>query len=417
MSIAEGIQCRVGYKEYASGAITANTLPTPATDPGVSGAQILRRVTSTINLNKESYQSAEVRTDRQIVDFRHGVGRVAGSITGELSGKTYQDLFEAAVRGTWEAPITASQSDFTSMAATLGSGSGTFTAGGGSFITKGFRVGHIIRFTNLSDADNNSKNFVILAIPTAKTLTVYPSPDTMSADTSFTMASIGRRLIIPSTGFQSRKFAFEHYYQDLDIAKFFAECRIAGFNIGLPASGLATCEFPVMGRDQDILSSTNAPFFINPAAETTTGIFAAVNGLIRVGGTTVGVVTGLTLSEVSTPASDAVVGQPFVPEIFLGRHNLTGTISAELQDGTFLSNFQNEDEISVLVYLTASNVAAPQAMTLFLPRIKFADAANPAQGEGAQLINLPFQALKSTASETTAGVAATTFQLCDTESA
>lgn len=36
-------------------------------------AQYLRRVTSSLDLTKETYQSNEMRADRQIGDFRHGV--------------------------------------------------------------------------------------------------------------------------------------------------------------------------------------------------------------------------------------------------------------------------------------------------------------------------------------------------------
>jgi hypothetical protein len=73
---------------------------------------LLRRVSSTLNLVKDTYQSAEVRTDRQIVDFRHGVKRVTGMISGEWSPGTYWDFMEAVCRGTEQAAITFSNADF-----------------------------------------------------------------------------------------------------------------------------------------------------------------------------------------------------------------------------------------------------------------------------------------------------------------
>jgi hypothetical protein len=88
MPISEGVQSRIVYKAYSSGSITANSEPDTATDPGTSGGQVLRRVSSSLNLVKDSYQSEEIRTDRQITDFRHGLRRVEGSISGELSPRT-----------------------------------------------------------------------------------------------------------------------------------------------------------------------------------------------------------------------------------------------------------------------------------------------------------------------------------------
>lgn len=412
MSLAEGVQARVAYKAYATGVITANTQPTSSSDPGAASAQELRRVSSSMNLTKEDYESNEIRGDRQIVDARHGTRRAVGSITGEFSPGTYGDFFEAACRGTAEAAVSASQSDFTSVSADNTTSKFTFTAG--DPVTAGFMVGHIIRFTNLSDAQNNSKNFLILSFGGAsnREVTVYPAPDTMTADTDFTVASIGQRIYVPSSSFVSRKFGIEHYYTDIDVARLFTECRSGGFNLQLPATGLATAEFPFLGRDQEIYTASNAPFFTSPTAATTTGILAAVNGLIRVGGTTVGVVTGMQLQMNLNPTADPVVGQDFVPEIFLGRAMVTGQLSANFEDETFLNNFADEDELEILAYLTASNADAAEAVSLYLPRVKLSNADAPAQGEGAQIINMPFRALKYTGSG--AGIETTTFQLCDT---
>jgi hypothetical protein len=76
---------------------TYGTLPTAAS------AQLLRRVKSEVNLAKETYASNELRTDFQIADFRHGVRRVEGSLSGELSPGTYKDFFSYALKRDWAA--------------------------------------------------------------------------------------------------------------------------------------------------------------------------------------------------------------------------------------------------------------------------------------------------------------------------
>ena len=56
------------------------------TVPVAASAQSLRRVTSDLDLRKDTYQSNEIRTDYQVADFRHGVRRVGGSLKGEVDG-------------------------------------------------------------------------------------------------------------------------------------------------------------------------------------------------------------------------------------------------------------------------------------------------------------------------------------------
>src|SRR5574340_1406595 len=91
--MGSGIAKRVQYKvESVYGTVPAATGPV---------GQSLRRVTSDLNLTKETYQSNEIRTDYQVSDFRHGVRSVAGTINGELSPGTYEDFFAAALMQEW----------------------------------------------------------------------------------------------------------------------------------------------------------------------------------------------------------------------------------------------------------------------------------------------------------------------------
>jgi hypothetical protein len=372
----------------------------------------LRRVSSTLNLAKDTYQSNEVRTDRQIQDFRHGVKRVTGSISGELSPGTYFDFIEAACRGTKSASVvTLTEADLTS--ATFDSTASTVVFGGGDPVTLGLRVGDVIRFSSLATAGNNATNFLITGFSGSNlTVGIYPAPITETADTAFTVATVGKSIYVPSSSFVSRKFGVETYSSDIDISQLYTECRVGGFTMKLPATGMGTIEVPMMGRDMEVYTAGAAPFFTSPSAETTTGCIAAVNGLLRVAGSTVGVVTGLDIQMNLNPSSDAVVGQNFVPEIFLGRANVSGQVTAFLQDETFINYFKNETEISILAYLTASSAAAADAITVYLPRVKVGGATVGTTGEGGQSITMPFQALK--ADGTGAGDVATTIRITDT---
>lgn len=411
MSLGEGVSCRIAYKAYSTGAIQSNVQPDSSIDPGAADGQILRRTSSTLSLTKDTYQSAEVRTDRQIGDYRHGVKRVTGSLNGELSPGTYWDFVEAVLRGTETAAVAKSEAELTSVAAD--NATSKFTFGGGDPVTEGYRVGMVIRFTNLSEALNNSKNFLITGFSGAsnRDVSVHPAPTTMSADTAFNVTSVGKRVFTPASGHVSRKFAIEHYFADLGIFGLFTECRVGGMNFNLPATGMATVEIPMMGRDMETGSGGSAPFFTAPADVTGTGILAAVNGLIRVQGVNQGVITGAQVNINLSPESPAVVGQNFAPEIFLGRTEVSGQLTAFFEDLTLLNYFRNETEISVLLYLLASSADAADAMTIFLPKVKLGNAQAGVEGEGGVPLTLPFQALRYLGSAP--GVDQTTIAVCD----
>jgi hypothetical protein len=392
VSLQENVGVRLSYKAYASGAITANTEEDTASAPGASSAQQLRRVASTLNLRKNTYQSNEIRTDRQIADFRHGPHRVEGEISGELSPGTYWDFMEAVFRGTEAAVITKGPSHFTSIAAT--NGSSKFTAGGSTWAAQGFRVGDIIQFTGLSDSDNNSKNFQITALSTVDA-TVSPAPDTMTADTSFSVATVGKKIVIPvtDTDFVKRKFAFEHYHADVDVTQLFTECRMTNMRLNIPASGMATCSFGVLGRSMEVLTAGDSPYFSSPTAANTNGITAAVNGKIIFQGTAVGVITGVDINFNMEATAPEVVGQNFPPEIFLGVSNVTGNISYLFQDSTFLAAFNDETEVELLLNLTTTSAASSPIIGLAMTRVKLGSADAPLQGQAGIPGTSSFQAL------------------------
>jgi hypothetical protein len=412
MTIAEGVSVRVAYKANVAGTMTANAEADTSTIPGASGAQILRRVSSNLDLTKDTYESAEIRADRQVADFRHGARRVTGSIQGELSPGTYWPFFVASNRDTEVGSLSLTETDLTSCAAD--NATSKFTFASGDPVALGLFVGDVIRFTNLSDADNNAKNFTILSFggTSNREVTVTPAPDSHSADTAFTLTRPGKTTIVPLTGHVRRLFTFEHYHEDLDIARLFTECRVHGYRMSLPATGMATIEIPVTGRNMQVLESGSAPYFTSPTAAGTSGITAAVNGVLLVAGTPVGVVTGVEINAEIQASTPAVVGQNFTPDIVLGRFRVTGQVTALFESATLLNAFLSETEVGLLVRLDASSAANTDAVSIYLPRIKFGGAQVPAQGEGEQSITMPFQALLYGGS--TAGVPVTTIRIHDT---
>lgn len=74
------------------------TPATPALGP-------IRHTSCSLALSKNTSQSEELRSDRQIADYRHGAFQVGGDIGVELSCKSFDDIIEAVMCGTWSANV------------------------------------------------------------------------------------------------------------------------------------------------------------------------------------------------------------------------------------------------------------------------------------------------------------------------
>lgn len=393
MPLQENVGSRLAYKQHTASVCTPGTLLVPATDPGASGGQVLRRVGSTLGLKKDNYQSMEIREDRQVSDMRHGTRRVTGEVNGELSLATYFPFFEAALRTTKVATFSKTNTDFTSMAAD--STTHKFTAAASTWAAQNFRVGDVIRFTNMSAGGNNATNFLIYALSGVDAF-VTPDPVTQSADTTFQVDRVGTKATVPVTSatFIKRLWAFEHYHQDSDETQLFTECRVGGFRVRMPATGLMDVSFPFQGRQQTLLTGASAPFFTAPTAAGTDPILAAIGGKVVYKGSAVGVITGLEFNVQMAINAPPVIGQDFTPEIFLGRTVVTGQLTALYDDNKFLTDFANETEVELLTMAVSNPSLANSPFLAFqLPRMKLNTADLPMVGEAGLEQTCGFQGL------------------------
>lgn len=388
MALEENVATRLTYKAHTATTMTPNTELVPGTDPGASGGQELRRVASTLALVKDTFQSQEIRTDRQVSDYRHGVRRVQGEISGELPLAIYFPFYEAAFRATKAATFSKTNTDFTSI--TADNATSKLTVAASTWAAQNFRVGDVVRSADLTN--NSNINFLIYSLSGVDAF-VTPAPTTQAADSAFTISRIGTKITIPTSSHVKRLFAFEHFYQTSDIAQLFTECRIIGCSWQLPATGMATTRISVLGRGQTITSGGSAPFFTAPTAAGTDGIVAGVNGKVVFGGAVVGIITGGEITLAMAAEAPAVVGQAFVPEVFLGRSVVTGQITLLFDSSTFLDGFNNETEFELLFYLVTTTAANSPFMTLYLPRVKLGGDNMPLQGEAGLVQTVPFQAL------------------------
>ena len=403
MAISSGVEKKVVLApQAAKGTCALANLAT---------AQYLRRITSSMNLTKETYQSNEMRADRQVADMRHGVQSVEGSISGLLSPGTYGKLMAAILRKAWvAAPIGGPESDITA-AVTTGN-SGTFTsAATATFLTDGLKVGDVIRWTGwtTTGAGNNSRNFLITALTNlVMTGTMLDgSPVVAKAETAaVTATGVGKKCWTPITAHTEDWFSIEHAFTDVDLSEVFWDLKVNTMAVKLPATGLGTIDFGMMGLNHTNYAAGAAPYFSAVLAASTGGVLAAVNGALYVQGTKVALLTGLDFDITGGLTAEAVVGSNVKPDIFDGRVVVKGNMSVFFEDATFRDYFENETEISVSCVFTDDNSATADFLAFTMPRVKVGGASKD-DGEKGIIQTLPFVALFDTSAGADTGATAT----------
>lgn len=399
MPIASGVFKQLAYKAEA----------TWGTAPSASGAQALRRISSSLDLSKETYQSNEIRTDLQLNDFRHGVRSVAGKVTGDLSAGTWSDFMAAILKRDYAA-VTA----IASLSITIaGAGpSYTVTRGSGSWITDGLKVGDVFRLTGSFNAANSAKNLFVVSLTATIATVIVLNGSSLVAEgpvASATATVVGKKTFVPTSGHTDKSFSIEHWFSDISQSEVFTGCKPSACAISLPPTGIATIDWDFMGKD---VTTAASQYFTSPTAASTTGSLAAVNGVVRVGSATVATITGLTLNIAANFTGEAVVGSNTKPVMTPGRVLVTGQATCYFEDATFRDVFLNETETSIMAAFTSDNTAASDFVSFVLPRVKFGGSTKD-DGEKGIVQTIPFQALFNSAGGTGTNAEKTTLVVQD----
>lgn len=360
MAISKGTAKVVAYKKET-------TWGTPA---GAASGKQLRRVTADFNLVKEAYESNEIRTDRQVADYRHGVRSAEGSLNGELSSNTYSDFMQSLVARDFAAVTPISAVELTIAA------SGdlwTITRAAGDFVTDGIRVGQVIRLTGVGlNAANTAKNLLVADIPATDELTVKVLNNSLlvaeSAIANCTVTVVGKTTFVPLTGHTDDSYTIEEWYSDINQSELYTGMKVGSMAVQLPASGLTTVDFSFMGKDMG--QTGTAQYFTSPTAQGTDGIYAAVNGVMLVDGAPIALITSADFTIERAMENATAVGSNSIAEIFMGRIRVNGNLSVYFQDGVFREYFDDEIPVSIVMTLTEDNTAASDFISFTIPKVK-----------------------------------------------
>jgi hypothetical protein len=415
----------------------------------------LRRVSSNLDLKKETYSSNEVRSDQQIADQRTGANTVDGSISGELSSYTYDDFIGALLRR-----------DFTtgslSTAITFSAYSRGQVAGVENLYSKGtltytlndveaakLKTGDVLTLANADSAINNKPLLIIEKTTTTIVVTAATDPESLVFPTTLTNLSgvtfkvLGKKTWVPTTNHTKKSFTFEHYYKDVSdnstgtepVSELFKGVRVTQGAIKMPSSGLATIDLTVMGTAMQTPSQISTKLDgtaltwaktssmlqqITGEAPQTSGIdsiYSAAVGSVyirdkKTGGTVtkVGLITSLDLTINGNGQTLKVIGSTSSPDVTLGKIQVSGNMSIYFTDTKFRDMFINEDEASIIAIFTenAGNDINNSFMSFVMPRIKTGGASK--DDAESIVMSVPFTALVGDGSN---GFEATTLMIQD----
>ncbi len=378
MAIAAGVNKKVAYKKEVTFGV----------DPGAASAQYLRRVESTLDLAKETYESNEIREDGQVADFRHGVRSITGGINGELSVGTYADFFAGALRKDFVAGI-----DTGAIIVIAVTGTGTaFTRSSGSFLTDGFKVGDVVSAAGFTESNNNTHYALITAL-TATDATVATLDGTVLTDEaegdSVTLSVVGSKTFAAPSSHTDDSFAVEHWFSDIAQSELFLGNKIENIAVALPPTGMATIDINFLGKSR---TNATSEHFTTPTAAGTDPVLAGVSGLVYVGGAAIALLTNLDFTIETGLTADPVVGSDEYPAIFRGRVRVSGNASVYFEDATFRDYFDNETEVSIIGVFKGGSTANPDFVSFNMPRVKMGGSSKD-DGEKGLVQTMPFTAL------------------------
>ena len=403
MGTASGVFKQVTYKPETQYGVM----------PPAGAAQAMRRTTSSIELTKDTYQSAEMRPDFQMADFRHGLRKVGGSISGELSAKTYGDFVAAVLKKDFVAGVSVTNASITIGGA---AGAWTITRAAGSFLADGVKVGDVVRLTaGTFNAANRDKNILVTAMTATALTGIVLNASPLVAEgpiASATVAVIGKKSFTPQTGHTDKSFAIEHWYPDAGAAgasEVFTGCKVSKITYTLPATGMATVAVEFVGKD---MTPGTAQYFVNPTPVTVTGTMAAVNGVVKVGTATGGTITSATIEITTAQSSEPGIGSNTADQVATGRVIVTGQITAKFDSTALRDAFVNETEVGASLVFTADNSPASDFVGFTMSRLKI-NGASKDDGEKVLIQTIPFQALLDVAGGTGKATEMTTLTVQD----
>lgn len=364
----------------------------------------IRDVNLNVNLQKEIRQPDARLSSRVRQNLFHGYKSVSGDILGEISEQSWDDLLEAAIGGTWATAAPIASAFTASVDAT--NNRITCATAGYNLISNGFREGEIFYLTSPNGPVAGITGVYLTAVSVSSS-TIKVEPGTLTFTSSSVAVNrvyeVGRKASLDGT---YRSFTIERWLTDRNLYQQFKGVRVNQVTFSVPASGLATLSFNLIGRDASSFSSTSVASTYTEAAQTTP--YTAVNGTLFEGNSVLGVVTAAEISINNSMLAPQTVGSETVSNIFFGRFvEVTGQISVLFSSSSAFDKFIQETESKLILQLqnTQALDADTKFISIVIPRLKYSGGEVDTSSDSGITVSLPFVALTPLAANPQQGTA------------
>ena len=192
------------------------------------------------------------------------------------------------------------------------------------------------------------------------------------------------------TGILRRSFSVERYFADIPDKPYalYTGVEFDELSLTLANNSIAKGSLKVLGQDEalntdPVSGATYLPPSMNSALD-------AFTGVMKIGGTTVAIVSELQLSIANGLAARFVVGSKTTIRPSIARSNVSGTATLYFVDTTMKQKFLNETDDALEFTMPDG---AGNSLKVRLPRVKYQAAPSDVKGDGPILSAMPFQAL------------------------
>ncbi len=371
MPIQRGIAREIRYKKQ----------PTYGVAPGATGAQVIRRMMGTFDVQKPAFSSQEMRTSQQRAFLRTGQRGAVGQLSGELSPGTYKDWIKSSLRQGAADLTFATTGALTNI--TASASAPHFVRAAGSFISDGFKIGDVVIASGwTSPATGNNGRFYRITALNATQMTVADIAATTSTVTakasgdSVTIRVAGRKMMTPKAlGSQSKDYYYiENWFSEITQSEIADSMTISTMQINMPPNQPVTIGFGFVGRDVFPNSPPTSQYFTSPTAQTGTDITTSLTGSARfLGGSFVGdlmTITSLSISLNNDVSAPNVAFSQVRPDNLLGMLTVSGQGTILFEDGAMRDAFINETDLGLILVVQRGPLPGDDAIILKIDKLR-----------------------------------------------
>lgn len=189
-------------------------------------------------------------------------------------------------------------------------------------------------------------------------------------------------------GTTSRSFTFEEGLLDLNQFRSFTGVVMNSMSLNITPDKLVEASFSTMGQAASAFSGTSLD--TTPTAITSQAKFFHESGVIKEGGTTVGYVTALKIDATNNFKGDYALSSTSYRALTPGKFEVTGELTALVEDVTLYNKFKNSTSSSIEVTLVDGT---GKSHTYKMAKITYLEGALQRASDGPIFVNLKFQGL------------------------